>query len=52
MQKWLDDNNILMYFKHNQGKSVVAKMFIKTLKGKIYKRITADNKKILSWLFE
>ena len=35
MQKWLD-NNILIYSTHNEGKSVVADKFIKTLTGKIY----------------
>ena len=35
MQKWLDDNNILMHSAHNEGKSVVAGRFIKTLKSKI-----------------
>ena len=38
MQKWLDDNDILMYSTHNEGKSVVLERFIKTLKGKIYKK--------------
>ena len=28
-----------MYLKHKEGKLVVAKTFIKTLKGKIYKKI-------------
>ena len=37
MQKWLDDN-ILMYSTHSEGKSVVAERFIKTLKGKIYRK--------------
>ena len=37
MQKWLNDNNILMYSTHNEVKSVVAERFIRTLKGKIYK---------------
>ena len=27
MQKWLDNNNILMYSKHNEGKSVIAERF-------------------------
>ena len=36
MQKWLDNNNILMYSTHNEGKSVIAERFIKTLKAKIY----------------
>ena len=35
MQK-LVDNDILMYSTHNEGKSVVAERFLKTLKGKIY----------------
>ena len=48
MQKWLDDNNILMYSTHNEGKSVVAERFIRILKSKTYKKITANNKKILS----
>ena len=34
MQKWQDDNDILMYSTHNEGKSVVTERFIKTLKGK------------------
>ena len=36
IQKWLDDNDILMYSKHNEGKSVAAETSIKTLKGNIY----------------
>ena len=36
MQKWLGDNDILMYLTHNEGKSVAVERFIKTLKGKIY----------------
>ena len=30
-----------MYFTHNEGKSVVAERFIKTLKNKIYKYMTS-----------
>ena len=37
MQKLLDDNDILMYSTHNEGNSVAAERFIKTLKRKIYK---------------
>ena len=44
MQKRLDDN-ILLYLVHNEGKSVVAERFIRTLKIKIYKKMTASNKK-------
>ena len=50
MQKWLDDNDILMYSTHNDGKFVVAERFIKTLKGKISKGMTAnDSKSYLSY---
>ena len=38
IQKWLDDNDILMYSTHNEAKSVVAERFKKVLKGKIYKK--------------
>ena len=31
MQNWLDDDDILMYSTHNEGKSVVAERLIKTL---------------------
>ena len=33
-KKWLQDNDIVMYSIHNEGKSVVAERFIKTLKRK------------------
>ena len=39
--KWLKDNDIAMYSIHNEGKSVVAKRFIRTLKTKIYKYMTS-----------
>ena len=32
MQKWFDNNNILMYSTLNEGKSVIAERLIKTLK--------------------
>ena len=38
MQKWLDDNDILMYLVYSKSKSVVTERFIRTLKGKIYKK--------------
>ena len=50
MQKWLVDNDVLMYSTNNKGKSVVDERFIKTLKCKIYKVMTAnDNKSYLSY---
>ena len=44
MKFWLQDNNIEMYSKHNEGKSVAAEGFIKTLKTKIYKNMTSISK--------
>ena len=32
MQEWLENNHILMYSSKNEGKSVIAERFIKTLK--------------------
>ena len=43
-RKWLKDNDIETYLIHNEGKSVVAEGFIRTLKTKIYKYITAISK--------
>ena len=40
MKLWLQDNGIEMYSTHNDGKSVVAERFIRTLKNKIYKHMT------------
>ena len=45
MQELLDNDNLLMYLTHNEGKSVIAERFIKTLKVKIYKQMTANNSK-------
>ena len=30
MQEWLKNNNTLMYYTHNEFKSVIAERFIKT----------------------
>ena len=45
-QKWLRDNDLEMYSIHNEGKSVVAERFIRTLKTKIYKYMTSISKKV------
>ena len=51
MQELLDNNSILMYSIHNEDKSVIAERFIKTLKTKIYKKMTAnDSKSYLPYL--
>ena len=47
MQEWLDNNGILMYSTHNEGKSVIAERFIKTLNAKIYKKMTANDSKLV-----
>ena len=36
IKKWLKDNNTKMSSIHNEGKSVVAEIFIRTLKTKIF----------------
>ena len=43
-KKWLSDNDIIMYSTYNEGKSVVAERFIRTLKNKLYKHMTATGK--------
>ena len=45
-KKWLQDNDIVMYSTHNEGKSVVAERFIRTLKSKIYKHMTSISKNV------
>ena len=38
MQVWLDNNDILMYSTHNEGKPAIAERFMKTLKSKSMKK--------------
>ena len=45
-KKWLSDNDIIMYSTYNEGKSVVAERFIRTLKNKLYKHMTATGKTV------
>ena len=53
MQEWLVNNDILMYSTHNEGRSVTAERFIKTLKAKIYKKMTAnESKSYFSYLYK
>ena len=40
LKNFLKNNDIEMYSTFNEGKSVVAERFIKTLKNKIYKHMT------------
>ena len=43
MQKWLDDNDILMYSTYNEGESVVVERFTRTLKGINCNKMTPRN---------
>ena len=45
-KKWLSDNDIIMYSTFNESKSVVAERFIRTLKNKLYKHMTATGKNL------
>ena len=45
-KKFLKDNDIEMYSARNEGKSVVAERFIRTLKNKIYKHMTTVAKNV------
>ena len=45
-EKWLKDNDIGMYSINNEGKSVFAERFIRTLKTKIYKYMTSMSKNV------
>ena len=45
-KKWLQDNDIVMYSTYNEGKSVVAERFVRTLKSKIYKHMTSISKNV------
>ena len=45
-KKWLQDNDIAMYLTYNEGKSVAAEGFIRTLKSKIYKYMTSISKNV------
>ena len=45
-KKWIKDNDIGMYSTNNEGKSVIAERFIRTLKTKIYKYMTSISKNV------
>ena len=45
-KKFLKENDIVLYSTFNEGKSVVAERFIKTLKNKIYKHMTTIGKNV------
>ena len=45
-KKWLQYNDIVIYSTNNEGKSVVAERFIRTLKSKICKYMTSISKNV------
>ena len=45
-KRWLSNNDIIMYSTFNEGKSVEAERFIRALKNKLYKHMTAINKNV------
>ena len=45
-KKWLSDNDIITYSTFNEGKSVVAERFIRILKNRLYKHMTATSKNV------
>ena len=46
MKLWLEKNDIKMYSRYNEGKSVIAERFVPTLKNKIYKYMTSVPKNV------
>ena len=46
MKSWLEKNGIAINSTRNEGKSVIAERFIKTLKNKIYKYTTSVSKNV------
>ena len=45
MKSWLQDNDTEMYSTHNEGKSVAAERFVRTLNSKIYEYRISSNKR-------
>ena len=43
---WFSDNDIIIYSTYNEGKSVVAERFIRTLKTKLHKDMTATGQNV------
>ena len=45
-KSWLEKNDVEIYSTYNEGKSVVFERFIRTLKNKIYKNMTAVSRNV------
>ena len=46
LKLWLEKNDIEMYSAHNEGKSIVAEIFIRTLKSETYKYMASMSKNV------
>ena len=46
MKSWLERNDIEIFSTHNEGKSIVAERFIRTIKNKIYEYMTSISKNV------
>ena len=49
MKSFLQNNDIEMHSTYNEGKSVAAERFIRTLKNKIYKCMTSLSKNVYTY---
>ena len=45
-KRWLSNNDMIMYSTFNEGKSVIVERFIRALKNKLYKHMTATGKNV------
>ena len=52
IQEWLDNNDFLMYSTHNEGQSVIAERFIKTLKSERKWQLMIANLILPIWINE
>ena len=52
MKSWLQDNDIEMYSTYNEGKSVAAERFIRTLKNRICNYMTSKSKNVYIGKFD
>ena len=46
MESWLEENDIEMYSKHNEGKPAIAERIIRTLKNRTCKYMTSASKNV------
>ena len=49
IKSFLQNNDTEMYSTHNEGKSVIAERFVRTLKNKTYEYMTSISKKYVYW---